>query len=101
MFRNSRASWLLCVVAAAAFAAACATLLQPSIVRDSPFQQATGGIGLAPAVSPAWSFFLLDPRLESFCENELWPVPGITCYSPYHGALVADPPPLERARFEP
>jgi hypothetical protein len=65
------------------------------------FQRATGGMGLGPAVSSAWSVFLIDPRLEGSCENELWPVPGIPCYSPYHGALVADLPPLERGRFEP
>ena len=62
---------------------------------ERPFQRATCGIGLSSAVSPAWSFFGFDPRTESTCENELWPIPGASCPNPYHGATVVDFPPLD------
>ena len=61
------------------------------------FQHWTGGIGLAPSVSPAWTFFSMPPNIEVFCENELWPIPGLPCYNPNHGALVVELPPFERA----
>lgn len=59
------------------------------------FQSATSGIGLTASLSPAWSFFSVDPRQEAYCENELWPIPGATCFNPHHGAGVADVPPLD------
>ncbi len=68
---------------------------RPSVI-DRPFQRATGGIGLSSTVSVAWSFFAFDPRTEPFCENELWPIPGLTCPNPHHGATVVDLPPLCR-----
>ena len=61
------------------------------------FQHWTGGIGLAPSVSPAWTFFSMTPNIEVFCENELWPIPGQPCYNPNHGSLVVELPPFERA----
>lgn len=64
-------------------------------VDEMPFQKATGGIGLAAAISPAWSFFSVDPRIEAYCENELWPIPGGTCFNPHHGAAIVDLPPLD------
>ena len=73
-------------------------VLRPEPRRQQPFQRATGGIGLAASVSPAWSFFAFDPRTESACENELWPIPGLPCPSPHHGASVFDPPPLRGSR---
>ncbi len=74
---------------------------QPDDLGDMTFQRATGGVGLSAAVSPAWSFFAIDPRTEPYCENELWPIPGAPCYSPYHGATVADLPPLEKPPHHP
>ena len=65
------------------------------------FQRATGGIGLGASVSPAWSFFALDPRTQARCENEEWPLPGIPCPNPHHGASLADLPPLLPGVFAP
>ena len=62
---------------------------------DTSLQRVTGGIGLTASVSPAWSFFSVDPRCQRHCENELWPIPGATCFNPHHGAGVADVPPLD------
>lgn len=59
------------------------------------FQTATGGFGLGSSVSTDWSFFLFDPRFERSCENELWPLPGLPCPNPYHGAALANLPPFE------
>lgn len=61
---------------------------------NPPFQVAVGGLGLGSSVSPAWSFFALDPRLSATCENELFPIPGLACPNPSHGAALADFPPL-------
>jgi hypothetical protein len=69
-------------------------VLRPERTREQPFQRVTGGTGLSAAVSAAWSFFAFDPRTESACENELWPIPGLPCPTPYHGTAVFDPPPL-------
>jgi hypothetical protein len=63
-----------------------------------PFQRAVGGLGSGPAVSAAWSSFGFDPRLERACENELAPLPGLSCPNPYHGASLLAAPPLEPAR---
>jgi len=54
---------------------------------------ATGGLGLGGATGPAWSLFGVDPRLESSCEAELFPIPGLACPDPTHGAGVAAFPP--------
>jgi hypothetical protein len=54
---------------------------------------ATGGLGLGGATGPAWSLFGVDPRLESACEAELFPIPGLACPDPTHGAGVAAFPP--------
>jgi hypothetical protein len=61
---------------------------------NPPFQVAVGGLGLGSSVSPAWSFFALDPRTSATCENELFPLPGLPCPNPSHGAALADLPPL-------
>ncbi len=95
MFRN-RGLLLLLLVGLLIFAdLAYIVFGQPPTPVERPFQIATGGIGLSSAVSGAWSFFAFDPRTESTCENELWPIPGATCPNPYHGANVADLPPLD------
>jgi len=54
---------------------------------------ATGGLGLGGATGPAWSLFGVDPRVESACEAELFPIPGIACPDPTHGAGIAAFPP--------
>jgi hypothetical protein len=54
---------------------------------------ATGGLGLGGATGPAWSLFGVDPRLESACEAELFPIPGLACPDPTHGAGIAAFPP--------
>ena len=66
---------------------------------ERPLQRVLGGVGLGASVSPTWSFFALDPRTQSRCENEEWPLPGIPCPNPHHGASLADLPPLPRASF--
>ena len=79
--------------------AAAAVLLlvdRPDLAAGRPFQAATGGIGLSSATSAEWSFFTMDPRTESVCENELWPIPGLSCPNPFHGTTVIDLPPLEQ-----
>lgn len=87
---------LLCFVAAIVLADACCIQLgRPAESQGAAFQRITRGFGLSAAVSPAWSFFAVDPRIEPYCENELWPIPGLPCYNPYHGALAAGLPPLE------
>jgi hypothetical protein len=75
------------VVADAAWLAAPA----PS-ARDRAFVRATRGAGIGAAVSPAWSFFDVDPRGERTCESELFPVPGLTCPDPNHGRGIVDFP---------
>jgi hypothetical protein len=70
---------------------------RPSEPRDA-YQAVTGGLGLGSAVSAAWSFHAFDPRLEATCENELWPIPGLACANPHHGASVAELPRMERRR---
>ena len=62
----------------------------PAMEFDQAFQRATGGVGLSSCVSVAWSVNAFDPRLESACENELWPIPGLSCPNPGHGTRVAD-----------
>jgi hypothetical protein len=74
-----------------------AALSSPSEPRDA-YQAVTGGLGLGSAVSGAWSFHAFDPRLEASCENELWPIPGLACANPHHGASVAELPRMERRR---
>lgn len=98
MFRN-RGFVLLLVVGLLIVADLTFIVLgQPPSSVERPFQSATSGIGLSSAVSPAWSFFAFDPRTESTCENELWPIPGASCPNPYHGATLADLPPLDHRR---
>jgi hypothetical protein len=69
-----------------------------STSRADGFQLATGGLGLGAAVSGAWSYRAFDARLESTCESELWPIPGLWCANPYHGASVVELPRMERVR---
>ena len=66
--------------------------------RPDAFQTATGGTGLGAAVSAAWSWRAFDARLEPTCENELWPIAGLSCPNPYHGASVVELPRMERSR---
>jgi hypothetical protein len=66
--------------------------------HSTAFARAVSSLGLGSAVSGAWSHFGFDPRLESRCENELAPIPGLACPNPYHGAALVDLPPLPRTR---
>ena len=61
--------------------------------RDA-FQSLTGGVGLGSSLAPIWSFHSLNPRFEGYCENEHWPIPGLTCPNPVHGAGLVDLPAL-------
>jgi ABC-type dipeptide/oligopeptide/nickel transport system permease component len=54
--------------------------------RNTAFAQASCGMGLGSVTSPEWSFFSLDPRTQSACESELFPVPGLACPDPTHGS---------------
>jgi drug/metabolite transporter (DMT)-like permease len=96
LFRNRGA--LLLLLAAALVSADGLWIAREAAQAPAPrpFQAATGGVGLSAAVSVSWSFFAFDPRLESTCENELWPVPGLTCPNPIHGATLLDPPPRDQ-----
>jgi hypothetical protein len=86
---SRRGGALIAGVAVAAVAAA--SLVGGDRVRaDHSFARATCGLGLGPASSPAWSFFGVDPRLSSACEAELFPLPGLACPDPTHGAGVID-----------
>jgi hypothetical protein len=87
---------VLLLAALAVLGAAVIASLAPPPSDDLPFQRASGGLGLGPAVSADWSFFGFDPRLEGGCEAELGPIPGGPCYMPRHGTAVADLPPLDR-----
>lgn len=71
-------------------------LLPAPPLDDLGLQRATGGVGLGPASAADWSFFSFDPRIESHCEAELWPIPGAPCYVPHHGAALFDLPPFNR-----
>jgi len=95
---NSGGALLVGLALLAAVDAAWLVALSSSSERRDAFQTATGGLGLGSAVSGAWSFHAFDPRLEATCENELTPIPGLACSNPYHGASVADLPPMERRR---
>ena len=90
MFRLS-GGFLLALTAALVIVAT-SIVCRPAATRDSPFQRALGSVGLSSAVSVDWSFFGFDPRTEPACENELWPIPGLYCPNPSHGASVADFP---------
>ena len=84
----------LLLAALAAIVAADAVILLGDAWRGTPrhpLQDATN-IGLGSAVTPAWSFFAVDPRTEDSCENELWPLPGSACPNPTHGATLVDVP---------
>jgi hypothetical protein len=72
---------------------------RPRLEEKMPFQRACSGIGLSSAVSVSWSFFGFDPRTESACENELWPIPGLACPNPCHGTSVASFPARDRERI--
>ncbi len=85
----------LLVLTAALVTAAAVIVCLPRADRVAPFQKALGSLGLSSAVSVDWSFFGFDPRIEPACENELWPIPGLHCPNPSHGASVADFPPVE------
>ncbi len=95
-----RRACIILAVAAIALALSLLVLTSGGTVSgiDLSLQRATGGFGLGASASAAWSFFAVDPRLEGYCENELWPIPGGVCYSPIHGAVVNHLPPLERVR---
>ena len=97
MWSRNRGDLLLGLVALVVLAAGASLsfVRAPSRVRV-PFQAATGGVGLSSSMSADWSFFGFDPRSEGFCENELQPLPGLSCPNPGHGTKVADLPPLRR-----
>lgn len=97
MSRN-RGSIFVAAVAFLAIAAAVGVAGARGRVRtkdDTAFARATGGVGLSSSASVSWSFFDLDPRLASACENEIWPIPGLACPNPGHGARAADYPPRD------
>lgn len=95
MWSSARGTLLIGGVAALVVSAAAALLLARAGAEPrSPWQAATGGVGLSSALSTDWSFFGFDPRAEGCCENELQPLPGIPCPNPGHGTKVADLPPL-------
>lgn len=95
---RSRGSLVLTATALLVAVASAYVTLADEPLPERPFQAATGGIGLSSALSPAWSFHSFDPRLESCCENELRPIPGLPCPEPGHGATLADFPPLDLRR---
>jgi len=64
--------------------------------RAGDFQRIVGGLGLGPAADPSACAFSFDPRLSPRCPHESGPVPGGTCFCPYHGCSVLSYPPLER-----
>jgi hypothetical protein len=77
-------------------AALLAALEPPRPADDLGFARATGGVGLGPAAAADWSFFAFDPRIESHCEAETWPIPGGHCYVPHHGAALWSLRPFDR-----
>ena len=99
MSRN-RASIFVAAVAFLALAAAVGVAgaggRERPTTSDTAFARATGSVGLSSSASVSWSFFDLDPRLASACENEIWPIPGLACPNPGHGARAADYPPRDR-----
>jgi len=95
---NRRASRLLVLTGLVAASSAGLCFWRSPLPDDRTFQRVTGGIGLGAAASATWSFHLYDARTESSCENEMWPIPGGICFSPYHGATVADMSPLDPHR---
>ncbi|HMB70130.1 MAG TPA: hypothetical protein VKU85_12495 [bacterium] len=92
---SSRRATVLLVALAALLAADAAWWLAEarSSRESSPLQAALLGIGRGSAAGVDWSFFSFDPGLEAACENELWPIPGLPCPNPHHGAAAVDPPP--------
>lgn len=89
--RRSRGARLLGLTAALVAVDVAWLVVRPANIPAAvPFQSATGGTGLAYSAGAAWSFFAFDPRTEEGCENELFPVPGLSCPNPHHGARVAD-----------
>ncbi len=99
MLSSNRASIFVAAVAFLAIAAAVGVAVAGGRARtenDTAFARATGSVGLSSSASVSWSFFDLDPRLASACENEIWPIPGLACPNPGHGARAADYPPRDR-----
>lgn len=95
---NGRGPLLLALAAILALGSAAAQLAavrRPAHPAAPAFQTATGGLGLGSSVSSDWSFHLFDPRVEGSCENELWPLPGLPCPNPCHGAALANLPRLD------
>lgn len=92
---SGRGPLLLALLAALVLGSAAAqrtAARRPLPAEALAFQRATGGLGLGSSVATDWSFHLFDPRLERNCENELWPLPGLACPNPYHGAGLANLP---------
>jgi hypothetical protein len=88
---RSRGSILLALLGLVLAADACVLVIDGRAVTPVPaFQHVTRGVGLGPALGPAWSFRDFDPRLEPACENELWPLPGLACPNPVHGCRLVD-----------
>ena len=65
---------------------------------QDPFQKAVAGLGGGHAVGVDWSFFAYDPRRATECENEWFPIPGLPCPNPHHGASAVDRPALDSNR---
>lgn len=55
---------------------------------DVSFARVTCGAGSGSAMSPEWALFDVDARFQSSCEGELFPIPGLACPGPVHGAGV-------------
>jgi len=73
-------------------------LARNDVSIDDRFQSAVCGLGGGHAVGVDWSFFAYDPRRASHCENEWFPIPGMHCPNPHHGAAVLDRPALDGTR---
>ena len=62
------------------------------VASDDRFARATCGLGVGATIAPDWGLFAVDARLQSSCEGELQPMPGLACPDPNHGAGVATLP---------
>ena len=58
------------------------------------FQQLVGGVGFGPALDLSVCPFAFDPRLGSHCAWDDGPIPGGSCFCPYHASSIVDYPPL-------
>jgi hypothetical protein len=70
--------------------------------RASDFQKLVGGLGLGPAADPSRCAYSYDPRLAAGCPHQHGPVPGGTCFCPYHGcSILTLQPPNREVRGDP